>query len=87
MRIAVLLAATLVVAGCEVAPPQTLTSESYDPHVYDAHGNVLAPVAAAPLPPPSDCRDVERTVTIDGKRQKAYGTACQRPDGTWHFVN
>ena len=23
------------------------------------------------------------TVTIDGKQQKSYGTACRQPDGSW----
>jgi hypothetical protein len=29
------------------------------------------------------CREYQRTVTIDGKTETAYGTACRQPDGTW----
>lgn len=31
------------------------------------------------------CREFKHTVTIDGKRQNAYGRACRRPDGTWQL--
>ena len=29
------------------------------------------------------CREFQNTVTIDGKQEKAYGTACRQPDGSW----
>jgi len=29
------------------------------------------------------CREFQNTVTIDGKKGNAYGTACRQPDGTW----
>lgn len=29
------------------------------------------------------CREYQQTVTIGGKTQNAYGTACRQPDGTW----
>ena len=29
------------------------------------------------------CREYQHTVTIDGKQEKAYGTACRQPDGSW----
>jgi surface antigen len=32
------------------------------------------------------CREFHQTVTIGGKTQDAYGTACRQPDGTWHIV-
>lgn len=85
MRIAIIIAGSLLLAGCEV-PPSTIPSESYDPHLYDASGNVVTPVAAVPQPAP-ECREVERTVEIGGKPQKAYATACRQPDGTWRFTN
>jgi surface antigen len=85
MRIAFLIAGSLLLAGCVVLPP-TGSSESYDPHLYDARGNVVPPVAAATAPAP-ECREIERTVEIGGKPQKAYATACRQPDGTWRFTN
>jgi surface antigen len=33
------------------------------------------------------CREYSQTITVDGKTQKAYGTACKNPDGTWQIVN
>jgi len=29
------------------------------------------------------CREFRSNVTIDGKPDKAYGTACRQPDGSW----
>ncbi|MCL4315270.1 MAG: RT0821/Lpp0805 family surface protein [Gammaproteobacteria bacterium] len=34
-----------------------------------------------------DCREYTTAVTIDGKKQTAYGTACRQADGTWQVVN
>ena len=33
------------------------------------------------------CREFQQTVTVGGKSQQAYGTACQQPDGTWEIVS
>ncbi|MBI1262688.1 MAG: glycine zipper 2TM domain-containing protein [Rhizobiales bacterium] len=33
------------------------------------------------------CREYQQTVTIDGRSQRAYGTACRQPDGSWQIVN
>lgn len=33
------------------------------------------------------CREFQQVVTIAGKKQQAYGTACQRPDGSWEVVS
>lgn len=32
------------------------------------------------------CREYVQTVTISGETQKAYGTACRQPDGSWQVV-
>ena len=32
------------------------------------------------------CREFQQTVTIGGKTQSAYGTACRQPDGTWRII-
>ena len=34
----------------------------------------------------AQCREFEQTVTIDGKTETAYGTACRQPDGTWKQI-
>lgn len=33
------------------------------------------------------CREFQETVSIGGKQETAYGTACRQPDGTWKIVN
>ncbi len=33
------------------------------------------------------CREFRHTVRIDGDTQRAYGTACRQPDGSWEIVN
>jgi surface antigen len=33
------------------------------------------------------CREYQQTVTIGGKTEQAYGTACRQPDGSWKIVN
>lgn len=35
----------------------------------------------------SYCREYQQTVTVGGKTQDAYGTACRQPDGSWKVVN
>jgi surface antigen len=32
------------------------------------------------------CREFQTSVTIDGKSEGAYGTACRQPDGSWKVV-
>ncbi|HEX5362802.1 MAG TPA: RT0821/Lpp0805 family surface protein [Gallionella sp.] len=34
-----------------------------------------------------NCREYQTTVTVSGKKEKAYGTACRQPDGSWKIVN
>ncbi len=31
------------------------------------------------------CREFQQTVTIGGKQEEAYGTACRQPDGAWEI--
>ncbi len=33
------------------------------------------------------CREFQQRVTIGGKTESAYGTACRQPDGTWKVVS
>jgi len=33
------------------------------------------------------CREFQQTVTIGGRSEQGYGTACQQPDGSWRIVN
>ena len=33
------------------------------------------------------CREFQQTVTVGGRTEQAYGTACLQPDGSWEIVN
>ena len=33
------------------------------------------------------CREFQQTVSIGGKLEKGYGTACRQPDGSWQIMN
>ncbi len=32
------------------------------------------------------CREFQQTVTIGGRTEQAFGTACRQPDGSWQIV-
>ena len=32
------------------------------------------------------CREFQQNVTVGGRTEQAYGTACQQPDGSWEVV-
>jgi len=33
------------------------------------------------------CREFNQTITVGGKTEKGYGTACRQPDGSWQIIN
>jgi surface antigen len=33
------------------------------------------------------CREYQQTIVVGGKTERAFGTACQQPDGSWRVVN
>ena len=33
------------------------------------------------------CREFQQTITVGGKTEDAYGTACRQPDGTWQIAS
>lgn len=32
------------------------------------------------------CREYNQTITVGGRTERGYGTACRQPDGTWKIV-
>lgn len=32
------------------------------------------------------CREYQQTITVAGRSEQAYGTACRQPDGSWKIV-
>ena len=51
------------------------------------HYGTVTPVKTYQTAGGSYCREYQQTVTINGKQEKAYGTACRQPDGSWKIVN
>ncbi|WP_205574609.1 RT0821/Lpp0805 family surface protein [Indioceanicola profundi] len=35
----------------------------------------------------SYCREFQQMITVGGRTEEAYGTACQQPDGSWKIVS
>lgn len=33
------------------------------------------------------CREFQQTISVGGREQSAYGTACRQPDGSWKIVS
>ncbi len=55
-------------------------------HEGNASGNVTATREGASSSG-RYCREFQHEVTIGGKREQSYGTACRQPDGSWEVVS
>ncbi len=53
----------------------------------NGHYGSVTPVKTYQTSGGSYCREYQQIVTIDGKQEKAYGTAGRQPDGSWKVVN
>jgi surface antigen len=51
------------------------------------HSGTVTPVRTFRTPQGQYCREFQQTVTIEGRTEQAYGTACRQPDGTWKIVD
>ncbi len=51
------------------------------------HAGTVTPTRTYQTARGSYCREYQQTVTIQGKQERAYGTACRQPDGSWRIVN
>lgn len=47
----------------------------------------ITPKKTYKKPDGSYCREFQQTITIGGRTEEAYGTACRQPDGTWKIVS
>ena len=51
------------------------------------HSGSVTPVREGRIPSTGEyCREYQQTVQVGGQSQKAYGTACRQPDGSWRVV-
>ena len=51
------------------------------------HRGTVTPVREGTSSAGRYCREFQQTVTIGGKTETAYGTACRQPDGSWEIVS
>jgi surface antigen len=51
------------------------------------HSGVVVPTREGTGPKGEYCREYQQTVTVAGKSEQAYGTACRQPDGSWKVMN
>lgn len=51
------------------------------------HSGTVTPTKTYQTANGTYCRDYQTTVLIDGKQERATGTACRQPDGSWKVVN
>lgn len=51
------------------------------------HKGTVTPQPAYTNTKNSYCREYQQTITVGGKTETAYGTACRQQDGTWKIVN
>jgi surface antigen len=45
----------------------------------------ITPTRTFQQPSGAYCREYQQVVTIGGKQQQGYGTACRQPDGSWQI--
>ena len=51
------------------------------------NSGTITPVREGRTPTGSYCREFQQQVIIGGRSERAYGTACQQPDGSWQVVS
>jgi surface antigen len=51
------------------------------------HSGTVTPTKTYQTADGTYCREYQATVLIDGKQERANGTACRQADGTWRVVN
>jgi len=70
-----------------VAPAVAYASPApaaYNPAVA-GYGTPAVATYGAPAAGGGECREYQSTVTIDGRPQRAFGTVCRQPDGSWRI--
>jgi surface antigen len=50
------------------------------------HYGTVTPTQTYRAPNGEPCREFQQTITVGGRTEEGYGTACRQPDGTWKIV-
>lgn len=54
----------------------------------DTHNTVaVTPTRTYQEPSGQYCREYQTEVIVGGQNERAYGTACRQPDGSWKIIN
>lgn len=53
----------------------------------NGHSGTVTPVKTYQNANGQYCREYTQTVTIEGKPEQSYGTACRQPDGAWKITS
>ncbi len=70
--------------GMESTPSgQTVAWKNPD----SGHAGTYTPQPAYQTDNGQYCREFQQTIIIGGKEEKAFGTACRQPDGSWQTQN
>ncbi|CAA7615071.1 RT0821/Lpp0805 family surface protein [Magnetospirillum sp. UT-4] len=51
------------------------------------HYGTITPTRTFEAAPGQYCREYQQTVSVGGREQQSYGTACRQPDGSWKVMN
>ena len=68
----------------ESSPSGTATSWQ---NPDSGHSGTITPQPAYTNKANQYCREYQQTVSVGGKTETAYGTACRQADGTWKIAN
>jgi len=63
--------------------PSGRTSKWHNPD--SGHSGTTTPIKTLEPDPGVYCREFQQTVTVGGRTEQAYGTACRQPDGDWRI--
>lgn len=51
------------------------------------HSGTITPVQTFQSASGTYCREFQQQITVGGRSEVGYGTACRQPDGTWRIQN
>ncbi len=51
------------------------------------HSGTVTPTRTYRRSSGEQCREFQQTVSIDGRSERAYGTACRQADGSWKIIS
>ena len=61
---------------------ETVTWQNPDSGNY----GTVTPVREGTTASGAYCREFQQTITVGGKTEEGYGTACRQPDGSWKIA-